>query len=360
MNKTLRVRVKDKHSKALDEMALAVNQVWNYCNDLSHKNIREKKNYMSKYDFNPYLKGSSKLLGVPQNTIHLVSHEYVKCRNKVKMPKLRWRRSFGNKKSLGWIPVSSYSLRFLDKKISFNEILFDIFNASYLEGHAFKQSSFNQDARGRWYFNATIKVECQSSDGKSAVGVDLGCKKSATSSCGTTLHGREYRELEGKLCVAQRAKNLNRVRAIHAKIQNRRRDSIHKFTTKLVKENAAIFVGNVNSKALTKTKMAKSVLDAGWGIIKQQLIYKCDYAGVVFEVIDERYSTQTCSSCGVIPESSPKGRAGLGIREWICSDCGAEHDRDKNAALNILALGHGRLAGGIINNNVGVNGEFYR
>ena len=65
--------------------------------------------------------------------------------------------------------------------------------------------------------------------------------------------------------------------------------------------------------------------------------YKSQQAGVIFEVVNEAYTTQTCSCCGNIPSSSPKGRAGLRVREWTCSDCGAHHDRDVNAAINILA-----------------------
>ena len=164
---------------------------------------------------------------------------------------------------------------------------------------------------------------------------------------GNGVTGREYRALEQKLSIAQRANNKNRVKAIHAKIKNRRQDALHKYSRKLVNENAAIFVGNVSSQAMVKTKKAKSALDAGWGLLKTMLEYKCDYAGVVFEVVNEAYSTQTCSSCGLIPDSSLKGRTGLGIRGWVCSECGAEHQRDINAARNILALGHERLAGGI-------------
>ena len=134
---------------------------------------------------------------------------------------------------------------------------------------------------------------------------------------------------------------------IHAKIKNRRQDTLHKYANKLVKENAAIFVGNVSSLQLVKTNMAKSVLDAGWGQLKMMLEYKCDHAGIHFEVINEAYTTQTCSHCGSLPPERPKGIAGLGIREWLCSECGVVHDRDINAARNILALGHGRLAGGI-------------
>ena len=68
-----------------------------------------------------------------------------------------------------------------------------------------------------------------------------------------------------------------------------------------------------------------------------------------FEEVNEAYSTQVCSCCGAKPDSSPKGRTDLGIRHWICSECGAEHDRDINAAKNILAAGgHPRLDGGIL------------
>ena len=98
---------------------------------------------------------------------------------------------------------------------------------------------------------------------------------------------------------------------------------------------------------LAKTRMAKSALDAGWGMLRTMLDYKSHGARIVYEVVDESYSTQACSSCGAISASSPRGGAGLGIREWDCPVCGAVHDRDVNAARNILAAGHGRLAGGI-------------
>ena len=119
------------------------------------------------------------------------------------------------------------------------------------------------------------------------------------------------------------------------------------FVWNYVKAYAAIVIGNVSSKALAKTKLAKSVLDAGWSSFKTMLRYKCENAGVWFEEVSERYTTQACSCCGCISSNSPKGRTGLGIREWTCPECGAMHDRDVNAAKNILAAGHCRLAGGI-------------
>lgn len=126
------------------------------------------------------------------------------------------------------------------------------------------------------------------------------------------------------------------MQALNAKISNRRKDFLHKLSTRLVTRQGAIFVGNVSSTALSQTKMAKSVLDSGWGMLKTMLQYKSDHAGVWFEEVNEAYSTQTCSVCHA--RSGPKGLEGLGIRSWECA-CGASHDRDVNAARNILATG---------------------
>jgi len=101
------------------------------------------------------------------------------------------------------------------------------------------------------------------------------------------------------------------------------------------------------SAKLVKTKMAKSTLDAGWSQLQTMLEYKSHQASIVFEEVNESYTTQTCSCCRTISASSPKGRAGLRIREWTCSECGSVHDRDVNAARSILALGLQRLDAGI-------------
>ena len=142
-----------------------------------------------------------------------------------------------------------------------------------------------------------------------------------------------------------RGVRVARVRARCAKAANRRKDQHHKHSTALVRQYDAIFVGHVNALALAKTRMAQSVLDAGWGMFRTMLRYKCDDAGVWFEEVNEAYSTQSCSCCQ--SRTGPKGVAGLGIREWACEICGAYHHRDINAAINILAVGRGRLAGGI-------------
>ncbi|MDY7218816.1 transposase [Denitrificimonas sp. JX-1] len=262
--------------------------------------------------------------------------------------RLNWRKSGGVRRSLGWIPVNTGAAQWKNGQVYHNGHYFKVWDSYGLNQYKFRSASFNEDARGRWYFNVVVDVEVEPSKGQDRIGIDLGLTDTATCSDGTKLEaGRFYRGLEEKLAIAQRSRNKTQVKTIHAKIANRRKDALHKFSRTLVNRCGEIYVGNVSSLKLVKTTMAKSVLDAGWGQLKTMLDYKCAHAGIVFKEVNEAYTTQTCSSCGSLPESRPKGIAGLGIREWTCSGCGVTHDRDINAARNILAAGHGRLAVGI-------------
>ena len=349
--KTLRLRIKDKHRSVLSAMACEVNQVWNFCNETSHRAIRERRQWLSGYDLQKLTNGFSKCDGIHigSPTVQQVCEDYAKARKQFKKAKLRWRVSNpqSSKYSLGWIPFKARALQYKAGQIAFAGQRFNLWDSYGLADYELRAGSFSQDTRGRWYLNVVVKVQPQSTAGTASVGIDLGLKEAAVTSTGERIEGRFYRKLEAQLGMAQRAHKKQRVRAIHAKIANQRKDLLHQFSTRLVKHNAAIFVGDVASAKLVKTTMAKSTLDAGWSMLKTMLEYKSHQAGIVFEVVNESYTTQTCSCCGSIPASSPKGRAGLRIREWTCSDCGAEHDRDVNAAKNILAAGHRRLAVGI-------------
>lgn len=345
--KTLRVRVKNRHAAQLRKMARSVNLVWNYINELSEKSIKERGKFLSAFDLHKYTKGAAKELGLHSQTPQQVAAEYVCRRKQFKKRRLSWRTSFGARRSLGWIPINTKASSWKNGSVYHNGKYYQIWDSFRLKYYKFRSASFSEDSRGRWYFNVVVEFEAKQSKGTSSVGVDLGCKDAVNTSDGDKLTGRWYRGIENKLAVAQRARKKRRVAAIHAKAANRRRDALHKMSRKLVDTNAAVFVGNVSSLKMAKTRMAKSALDAGWGMFKTMLEYKCDHAGIVFEEVNEAYTSQRCSCCREIPHSSPKGMGNLGMREWICSSCGAVHDRDTNAALNILALGHGRLAGGI-------------
>ena len=345
--KTLKVRVRDKHVPLLWQMARSVNLVWNYLNELSSRAIRERGVFLSAYDLQKYTNGSARELGLHSQTVQCVSKEYVTRRKQFNKSRLSWRKSGGTRRSLGWVPVNTGAASWKDGQVYHNGHYFKVWDSYGLSGYKFRSASFNEDARGRWYFNVVVDAEIKPCLGQGAVGIDFGLKDVAKCSDGRELSNRQfYRDLEPKLAIAQRSRNKARTRAIHAKIANRRKDALHQFSRKLVDNYGTIIVGNVSPSKLVKTKIAKSVLDAGWGMLKTMLEYKCAHAGIVFKEVDEAYTTRTCSACGSL--TGPKGVNGLRIREWTCCECGVAHDRDINAARNILALGHERPSVGIL------------
>lgn len=350
ITRTLRLRLKDKHAVLLREHARAVNMVWNFCNELSLKHFERKREFLSAYDMQPYTKGASKELGVHSQTVQAVQEEFVTRRKQFKKVKLRWRVSRGSRRSLGWIPFKASAIRYKGGQVWYAGRPLSLWDSYGLQHYELGAGSFSEDSRGRWYFNVTVKIPelvgPREKDPTRSLGIDLGLKDFLATSDGQAVAAhRFYRDLEQQLAVAQRANKKLRVKAIHAKIANRRKDALHKLSTKLIKSYGAIFIGNVNAASLAKTPMAKSVLDAGWSAFRTMLQYKGECAGTWFEEVNEAYSTQTCSCCH--ERTGPKGVAGLGMRGWTCSSCGAIHDRDINAARNILARGRAGLEGGI-------------
>jgi IS605 OrfB family transposase len=238
------------------------------------------------------------------------------------------------------MPFIPRAIQISDASLTYKKRGFRFWKSRNIEGEI-KCGSFSQDARGRWYVNFVCEVACVDAGVSGEVGIDLGLKTFATLSDGNAIENpRIFRKYEADLAVAQRAGNKKRAKAIHAKITNARKDFLHKESTRLVRTYGRIVVGNVNSGKLAKTRMAKSVLDAGWSSFRNMLSYKAIGRGGEYVEVDERNSTQACSSCGSLSSTTrPKGIAGLQIRSWECSDCGSVHDRDTNAALNILRFG---------------------
>lgn len=179
------------------------------------------------------------------------------------------------------------------------------------------------------------------------VGIDVGLKEFCTFSNGKVVaNPRRLQSQSKKLTKEQRAlsrrkldsKNRNRQRIrlarIHEKIANTRRDFLHKLTTQLCRENQTIAVETLNVQGMLQNhKLAKSITDASWGEFFRQLQYKAFLYGCdVLKVPTFYPSSQTCSNCG---HKNPITK-NLGVREWICPKCEAHHDRDQNAAINIL------------------------
>ena len=331
----------------LNRQARAVNFVWNYCNDRQKDALRFGRKWLTGFDLNNLTAGSSKELGISSSSVNAICEQYAKSRKQHNRPYLRYR----GKKSLGWIPVKGASIKQDGETFRFYGNSYRVFYSRAMPKGKIKDgSSFSRDTRGNWYLNLVIEVEDTTPrDIKNGVGIDLGLKDFATLSTGEKIDNpRHFRKLEEKLAKAQRARKKRQAKKIHAKIAAQRGDFIHKLTHRIVHEFDYIAVGNINAAGLAKTSVAKSVLDAGWSSFRNKLAYKAIKHGAMFEEVDERFTTQTCSMCGSLPPERPKGIAGLRIREWVCSDCGAIHDRDVNAALNILRRGRATLVEGIL------------
>lgn len=344
---TYKYRIKDRRArKGLQNYARAVNQVWNYC--VSHQRDIEarhragapKRKWPSCFDLHKLTAGTSKELGVHAGSIHETCRFFVEARNRHQRAP-RFRASAGPRRALGWIPFQTANRRLRDNIITYLGKDYRV----WLGGRPFPEQgvrggAFVEDSLGRWYVCLVVDVAANDKPASAAaIGIDLGLKAIATCSDGRIVEAHHaFRRHEERLAVAQRSGNRRRAKAIHAKIANCRKDFLHKTTTQIARENALIAVGNVSSSRLAKTRMAKSVLDAGWSMFRSQLRYKASRHGAVYLDVDERFTTQACSCCGAVPHSSPKGMGALGIRAWDCSDCGASHDRDVNAARNILTL----------------------
>ena len=216
---------------------------------------------------------------------------------------------------------------------------FRVFERELLEGVTWKSGCFAQDAVGDWWLCLAVERQIlQSFAPKEAVGIDLGLKDIAATSDGDKLQaGHFYRNIEQNIANAQRRGHKRQAKRLHRTAARRRKDALHKFSRKIVNDYQIIKIGDVSSLKLAKTRMAKSVLDAGWGILKTQLQYKGQQAGRSVIIVSERDSTRTCSDCKAL--TGPTGLDMLVVRTWVCSACGVTHDRDVNSARNHLSAG---------------------
>ncbi|MGW5484563.1 RNA-guided endonuclease InsQ/TnpB family protein, partial [Streptosporangium sandarakinum] len=205
-----------------------------------------------------------------------------------------------------------------------------------------------KDAAGRYFASFVVEAFKEPLPRVAAeVGIDLGLTHFAVASDGRKIDNPRFlRRAAKKLRKAQKAlsrkarESNNRKKArlkvarAHARVADARRDFAHKLSTALIRDNQAVYVENLSVKGLARTRLAKSVHDAGWSQFVTMLEYKAARYGRTFAKIDRWFpSSKLCSACGTVAESMP-----LNVRSWICA-CGTAHDRDVNAALNILAAG---------------------
>jgi len=207
------------------------------------------------------------------------------------------------------------------------------------------------DASGRWFVcllvnDLTVKALPQLDK---AVGLDAGVTTLiATSDSEKIANPKHFKRLRAKLRQAQKAlsrarkgsnnreKARRKVAKIQASIADARKDFLHKLTTRLVRENQTIAVEDLAVKNMMKNrKLSGAIADCSWAELVRQLEYKCQWYGRTLVKIDRWFpSSKRCAHCGYIIDKLP-----LDVREWVCPKCASHHDRDINAAQNILAAG---------------------
>ena len=215
----------------------------------------------------------------------------------------------------------------------------------------------SKDQAGRYFVSCLCEFEptlLPVTDKK--IGIDVGIKDLFVTSdgfkSGNPRHTAKYaaklakyqrRLAKKKLGSKNRLKAKVKVARIHTKIADCRSDSLHKLSRKLINENQVVCAENLAVKNLIKNpKLAKTITDASWGEFTRQLAYKANWAGRTHVEIGRFFpSSKRCSCCGFVKDKLP-----LNVRSWECPECGTTHDRDLNAARNVLAAGLAVLAFG--------------
>ena len=207
----------------------------------------------------------------------------------------------------------------------------------------------SRDSAGRWFVSMLCGDRIAPAPATAnAVGIDAGITSLVTLSTGEKIANpkhewrdrvrlaRAQRELSRKVKGSvNREKARRRVAGVHARIADRRRDFLHKLTSRIVHENQVVVIEDLTVRNLVKNhSLARAISDASWTELRSMLEYKCAWYGRELVVIDRWFpSSKLCGTCGTVREKLP-----LNVREWTC-ECGTVHDRDMNAARNILAAG---------------------
>ena len=226
------------------------------------------------------------------------------------------------------------------------------------KGTAPSSVTVSLDAADRWH----VSILCDDptvtplKKRRTAVGVDMGLNTLVTLSTGEKIpnprHDAREQDRKRRLSRAlarkvQGSANWHKARLklgrLHARMADRRRDHLHKLSTRLVRENQAVVVEDLAVRNMVRNRrLSRAIADAGWSELVRMLEYKCAWYGRDLVKVDRFFpSSKTCGACGTICE-----RLRLDEREWTCAACGATHDRDVNAARNILAAGHAVAASG--------------
>ncbi|MFD6192614.1 RNA-guided endonuclease InsQ/TnpB family protein [Streptomyces sp. NPDC060275] len=265
----------------------------------------------------------------------------------------KYPRFKSRKKSRKSAEYTTSGFRFLDGRLTLAKMRepLDIrWSRTLPKGASPSTVTVSQDAAGRWFVSLLCddpSVEPLPATDK-AVGIDVGLDHLLTLSTGEKIaNPRHERKDRARLALAQRrmakkakgsnnqAKARRKAAKVYARIADRRRDHLHQLTTRLVRENQTLVIEDLTVRNMVKNRsLARAISDAAWSQFRSLLEYKAAWYGRNVIAVDRWFpSSKLCSTCGTLQEKMP-----LNVRTWTC-DCGTTHDRDVNAAKNLLAVG---------------------
>jgi len=339
----LKLKLTARQERQLGHWLRHLTSVWNWAVKKIENDARNGI-YYSRLTFRNLLNGHGRKIDVPQDalcgTLDTAYTAWRRCfKKQTRRPRLKGRRNRLNSIAFG------HGTRVINGRVVIPRMgRVRFYKQAIPMGHI-GQFRLVKRASG-WYACLFIQADREAVPvvASGTVGIDPGFSSLLTLSTGEKVeHPRELEASTLRLAQAQRGSNKKLAARIQERISNQRKDRNHKLSRRLVAENQLIAFSADRHKSIAK-RFGKSVASSGHAQLRQMLSYKSkcrtDGLGVYVEV-DSRNSTKTCSACGCL--SGPTGLAGLKVRQWVCVACGAEHDRDINAAVNTLIAGAGAV-----------------
>lgn len=334
----LKLRLCKTQERQVEQWLFHLASVYNFAVRKIELNAKDSI-YFSKHDFANLLAGHSERIGIPSHTLQgvlcTVHGAWRRCFQRIGgKPRLK-----GARNRLTSIPFPDPIRRLATGRIYLPGFGPVRFHRMEIPEGPIKCGRLVKRASG-YYLCVFIEADPNPVHriASGAIGIDPGFSNLLTTSDGEAIeHPRELEVAANRLGQAQRGLSRALVARLQERIANRRKDRNHKLSRRLISENTTIVFSKDRHAAIAK-RFGKSVTSSGHAQLRHMLSYKSPTSGTTYIEVDSKNSTRLCSSCGAL--SGPTGLAGLSVRHWVCP-CGAEHDRDVNAAINTLKAGAG-------------------